>query len=262
MVVFEESIRRRVFWLDGDVLEALQDLDHATLTGDGILRSVTLRVDGERREHERVALLRLSGVVHEGEVTLLAVVLVQGDTVQGETVAGEVIAADAEGCRLEVEEFAEAVTREDEAHAPADGSVGWAQVAAASAEAAKDAATTAAARTWAKADLPRERVPVGKKKIRRRTDKAPTVALPEKAPIGKKRPRDTAFVDEPLPEPGDFVDHRQFGICEVVRIDDDGGLILKLEGGRRRRVVLDVFHVLEARIEGEKIIYPLRPRKR
>ena len=66
--------------------------------------------------------------------------------------------------------------------------------------------------------------------------------------------------DEPIPEVGEFLDHKQFGICKIERMDDDGGVLLRMPDKRKKLIKLDVLQVLEPRIEGNRIIYPVRPR--
>lgn len=68
--------------------------------------------------------------------------------------------------------------------------------------------------------------------------------------------------DEPMPVAGDWVDHRQFGLCRVDRALPDGELMIKLETGRRKEIRLDYLEVLPPRMDGARRIYPLRPRKR
>lgn len=66
--------------------------------------------------------------------------------------------------------------------------------------------------------------------------------------------------DEPIPEVGEYLDHRQFGICKIESMEDDGGVMLRMPDKRKKLIKLDVLQVLEPRIEGNKIIYPVRPR--
>ncbi|MEM6960051.1 MAG: hypothetical protein AAF645_30515, partial [Myxococcota bacterium] len=77
----------------------------------------------------------------------------------------------------------------------------------------------------------------------------------------KSRASGTDFLNEPIPETGDFVDHKQFGICKVVRSLDDA-LVIKLASGRTKQIKLTVLEVLPAREDTNRVIYPLRPRKR
>ena len=78
----------------------------------------------------------------------------------------------------------------------------------------------------------------------------------------KRRTSESEFFDEPIPERGEWVDHKVFGVCRVDGEDADGGLLIRLPSGVRKAIKLDFLEVLEPRIEDEKIIYPLRPRSR
>jgi predicted DNA-binding protein with PD1-like motif len=82
--------------------------------------------------------------------------------------------------------------------------------------------------------------------------------VPDRVP---ERTRDASFLDEPVPERGDWVDHRQFGLCRIDRIEDDGALLIRTETGRRRRISLDVLEVLPPRDDGKRKIFPLRSKK-
>lgn len=84
---------------------------------------------------------------------------------------------------------------------------------------------------------------------------------PEPLPARKRAGADTSSESYSL-ERGDFVDHKQFGRCRVERLSEDGGLVIRLETGRRKLIKLDVLDVLPPREEGGKRIYPLRPRRR
>ncbi len=68
--------------------------------------------------------------------------------------------------------------------------------------------------------------------------------------------------EEPTLVKGDYVEHRQFGLCRVDGEDPDGALILRLPSGNRKHIRLDFLEVLPPRQDGERRIYPLRPRKR
>jgi predicted DNA-binding protein with PD1-like motif len=78
------------------------------------------------------------------------------------------------------------------------------------------------------------------------------------------RPAPKAAVDddEPSPRKGDWVDHRQFGLCRVDGEDVDGGLLIRLPSGMRKVVQIDLLEVLPPRFEGDRRIFALRPRKR
>lgn len=122
------------------------------------------------------------------------------------------------------------------------GGVSWAQAAAVSEEAEKRAAAAPVRRVSAPS--------------------APALLPPIPAPIAADRERDTSFLDEPIPQKGDWVDHRQFGLCRVEGEDEDGGLRIRLPSGVRKVIRLDFLEVLPPRHEGDRKVFPLRPRKR
>lgn len=68
--------------------------------------------------------------------------------------------------------------------------------------------------------------------------------------------------EEYYPERGDYLDHRQFGLCRIDREDDEGGLIIRLPSGVRKVIKLDFMEVGKPRMEGSKRVFPIRPRKR
>jgi predicted DNA-binding protein with PD1-like motif len=125
-----------------------------------------------------------------------------------------------------VEEDAEDELDEDEAPS---GAVSWADVAAVSAAPPVD-------------DRPSERAPVAR-------GGAPKRAADDEG-------------EELLPQKGDWVDHRQFGVCRVEREDEDGGLVIRLPSGVRKVIKLDYMEVGRPRAEPNRRVFPLRPRKR
>jgi predicted DNA-binding protein with PD1-like motif len=68
--------------------------------------------------------------------------------------------------------------------------------------------------------------------------------------------------DEPVLGKGDWIEHRQFGLCRIDGEDAEGALIIKLPSGMRKHIKLDFMEVLPPRQDGERRIHPLRPRKR
>jgi hypothetical protein len=64
------------------------------------------------------------------------------------------------------------------------------------------------------------------------------------------------------PKRGDFVEHRQFGLCRVEGEDADGGTQVRLPSGARKVLRLDVMEVLPPRREADRTIFPVRPRSR
>lgn len=93
---------------------------------------------------------------------------------------------------------------------------------------------------------------------------APAPTLPVVAPVLDPIADDRGGkgANEPVPVAGDWVDHRQFGLCRVDRATPEGELLIKLESGRRKEIRLDFLEVLPPRIDGNRKIFPLRPRKR
>lgn len=68
--------------------------------------------------------------------------------------------------------------------------------------------------------------------------------------------------DELQPQRGDFIEHRQFGLCKIDREDEEGGLVIRLPSGVRKTIKLDFMEVGQPRMEGTRRIFPIRPRKR
>jgi predicted DNA-binding protein with PD1-like motif len=134
---------------------------------------------------------------------------------------------------------------EDEDDAPSVGGVSWADVAAASAEPAV---------------VPVERGR-GKKKVRPVLGDVPAPPTPT-LPGKRTRKEQEQSRDDWFPEKGDWIDHKQFGLCKVEREDTEGGLTIALPSGRRKTIKLDFMEVLEPVEESGKRIYPVRPKKR
>jgi hypothetical protein len=95
-----------------------------------------------------------------------------------------------------------------------------------------------------------------------RRESAPRAPAHRPPPIADAAATDAHAVlfDEPIPEVGEYLDHRQFGICKIEQMNDDGGVMLRMPDKRKKLIKLDVLQVLEPRIEGNRIIYPVRPR--
>lgn len=78
----------------------------------------------------------------------------------------------------------------------------------------------------------------------------------------RRRTSEEEFMKELLPEKGDYVQHRQFGLCRVDREDGDGSLVIRLPSGVRKTIRLDFMEVGAPRQEGHKRVFPIRPRRR
>lgn len=68
--------------------------------------------------------------------------------------------------------------------------------------------------------------------------------------------------EDHTPAVGEYVDHRQFGLCRVEKVGGDGELLIRLETGRRKEIRIDIFDVGAPRMEGSRKVYALRPRAR
>jgi len=133
--------------------------------------------------------------------------------------------------------------------APVAAGVSWGDVAAASAEPPR--------RPVEEIDLEPGRKKLRRKKVER-IDTS-TGGLPTR----RARAKVPDFLDEPEIEAGDWVDHKHFGLCRVDRVNPDGGLLIKLESGRRKLIKLEPLEVLEPREDAKgRLVYPLRPKKK
>jgi predicted DNA-binding protein with PD1-like motif len=68
--------------------------------------------------------------------------------------------------------------------------------------------------------------------------------------------------EEPWPDKGSWVDHKQFGLCRVDGDDPDGGIVIRLPSGVRKVIRLDFLDVMPPRFDGPRRIFPLLPKKR
>ena len=276
MHIFEGNIRKIGIWMDDERLpHALLEVgpEIATVQGQGTLReAIVVEPNGTKHEVLSGAVVSLSGCIRHDQVDLDATLVVRG-----KFISGRIEHAIAKGVTFEVSAFdslrAKESTSEMAPGSPSSeieqaDSVGWADVASASAIQTKNDIVEEAEITWAKAasvSTTPAFSPKKKKRAKRIHEQVSTVPLPPKQTIPKaaERPKKDAFYEEQIPEEGDYIKHRQLGLCLVIDPDDgEGSMIVKLEDGRRKRVVLDVFHVLEPLIEDDRIIYPLQPKKK
>jgi predicted DNA-binding protein with PD1-like motif len=66
--------------------------------------------------------------------------------------------------------------------------------------------------------------------------------------------------DQYRPTKGDFIEHTKFGLCKIEGLTGDGVCIIKLADARRKKIKLDAMLVLRPRADGDRLIYPVRPR--
>jgi hypothetical protein len=71
------------------------------------------------------------------------------------------------------------------------------------------------------------------------------------------------FFEEPIPEPGDYVQHKVFGLCVVDGESETGGLIIRMENGVRKAIKLQIFEVRPPREDAEgRRVFDLVPKRR
>jgi predicted DNA-binding protein with PD1-like motif len=66
--------------------------------------------------------------------------------------------------------------------------------------------------------------------------------------------------EEHKPEKGDWIEHAKFGLCKVEGLSSDGVCIIKLPDARRKKIKIDALQVLAPRADGERKIFPVRPK--
>ena len=64
------------------------------------------------------------------------------------------------------------------------------------------------------------------------------------------------------PAKGDWIDHPKFGLCKIEGLSGDGVCILKLPNATRKKIKLDAMQVLLPRIDDERKIFPIRPKRK
>ena len=233
----EELITAVEAWAQGTLL----------IEGGGALAEIEIEdADGERRKIGSAEALSLRGAVVEGDAILHATLL-RGAQVLG----GRLRSATVVFCALRAERFS---GRAERSLAPA--SVPPRPPSVPVSAAAGGWAAAAEASTRAAAPKPRPSRP-------RPSESSVPLHRPKPIPTSRDRASSPSFLDEPQIEVADYVDHRQFGLCRVERVQDNGGLLLKLPTGRRKLIKLEVF-VVEEPIEDPKgrRVFALAPRRR
>jgi len=71
-----------------------------------------------------------------------------------------------------------------------------------------------------------------------------------------------ANVEEHKPERGDWIEHAKFGLCKIEGLSGDGVCIIKLPDARRKKIKIDAMQVLAPRVDGERKIFPVRPKRK
>jgi hypothetical protein len=103
--------------------------------------------------------------------------------------------------------------------------------------------------------------------VPRARDAATLVPVPAPEPLPeRKRSADAALAgidDEPVPARGEWVSHKQFGLCRVEGEEESGSLAIRLPSGVRKSISLDFLRVLPPVTDAAgRTVYPLEPRKR
>ena len=62
----------------------------------------------------------------------------------------------------------------------------------------------------------------------------------------KVRRGEEILYEDPIPEPGDYLEHPQFGLCAVEGDDVDGAMFIRIPSGSRKSIKLDFLQVLPA----------------
>ncbi len=66
--------------------------------------------------------------------------------------------------------------------------------------------------------------------------------------------------EEHRPEKGDWIEHAKFGLCKIEGLSGAGVCFIKLPDSRRKKISLDAMLVLAPRHDGERKIFPVRPK--
>jgi uncharacterized protein len=93
------------------------------------------------------------------------------------------------------------------------------------------------------------------------TGKLPPAPRPQPLPE-RRRMSEDEFLEERQPERGDFIEHRQFGLCRVDGEDAEGGLLIRLPSGVRKVIRLEMLRVEAPRHQDGRRIFSVRPRTR
>jgi len=229
----------------------------ATVRGTGAFAaSVIADVEGEERKIAAAEAIAISGVVDGGQAQLRVTLLRGMQPIGGTLVSAKALGADLEVFVLDADAAAEVSE-------PATGP-GWGDVAAASAVAEAAPKAPSGAPSWADAAAASQQAAVeAQPKRRKRRKPQPQAPLFKPDPLPGQKKKDFSYLDEPQPEPGDYVQHKQFGKCRVDRVGEDGGIVIKLAGGRRKAIKLTVLEVLEPTEDSQgRLVYPLVPRKK
>jgi len=66
----------------------------------------------------------------------------------------------------------------------------------------------------------------------------------------------------PKPVRGDWIEHATFGLCKIEGLSGDSVCIIKLPNGTRKKIKLDAMLVFAPRDDGERKIFPVKPKRK
>ena len=238
--------------------------------GAASLKDVVL-VDaaGGRRTIPNAEALSITATIHDRDATIHATLVGDGLMRGGRIAEATIVSGSFSAWLLEESSV---VDPHDDEEEDVGAVGGWAAAAAASASSAKQAIVEDAELTWAQAAavseaaraVPARHAPskLGRP-MRPRVESS--VPLPRVDPIPTSRDRavEPEYLEEPVLERGDHVSHKQFGLCKIERVDDDGALRVKLPSGQRKEIKLDPFTVRGPRLDGAgRRVFDLVPRRK
>ena len=236
----------------------------ATVRGTGAFASsVIADVEGEERKIAAAEAIAISGVVDGGEAQLRVTLLRGMQPIGGTLVSAKALGADLEVLVLDPEGAPEISTPTTSASSAP--SWGDAAAASAAASAAPSPAPKAAGGppSWADVAAASQQAAEAPRQLRKKRKPKPQAPLFKPDPLPGQKQKDLSYLDEPQPERGDFVLHKQFGKCRVERVGDDGGMVIKLPEGRRKAIKLTVLQVLPPHEDNQgRLVFRLEPRKR
>ena len=254
-LVDPQAVSRGMVRVDAgeDLVESLQALAKAAgwsdayVSGAGVLELVELSTGGETITLENAELLSLAGRINKGKVVLRAQLLAGGATKSGTITAamtgGLVLVVDAYTPGAEVRAAAP-VKRHDTQPSPARQAI---------------AAATPARPTGRIASEAPKMGSSASKPLSQSFKTKPVVHRPPTRNFD-----DDDHDENPIINTGDFLNHPQLGLCEVVGDDESGGTRIRVPSGRIRVLKLEALRVMPGALdeEGRNVFRVAGPRKR
>ncbi len=63
------------------------------------------------------------------------------------------------------------------------------------------------------------------------------------------------------PREGDWLEHTQYGLCQIQQIASDGSILVRLASGAAKTLRLDFYRLSRPRMQGQQRIFSLHPRR-